>query len=131
MLTGPGRNNLLRRAGAAFDKFGKMLEAAPEGEGLGTALGKEIASVLLKVLLPNPLYCQRGTVTAFQSEWCAAVEVEQQQEGPGTAHAAWDAFSCLMKTLRSVPGTAVIDKHPSARTPVRPHVCVCLCVCVF
>jgi hypothetical protein len=48
-----------------------MLEAAPEGEGFGTALGKEVASVLLKVLLPNPLYCQRGTVIAFQGEWCS------------------------------------------------------------
>lgn len=39
---------------------------APEGEGLGTALGKEVASVLVKVLLPNSAYCQRATVEAFQ-----------------------------------------------------------------
>jgi hypothetical protein len=65
---GPGRNNLLRRAGSAFDKFGKMLEVAPEGEGLGTPLGKEIATVLLKVMLPNLAYCQRSTVEAFQGE---------------------------------------------------------------
>lgn len=65
---GAGRNNLLRRAGAAFDKFGKMLELSPLGQGLATPLGKEIASVLLKVLLPNPAYCQRGTVDAFQGK---------------------------------------------------------------
>lgn len=45
-----------------------MLEVAPEGEGLGTPLGKEIASVLLKVLLPNLAYCQRATVESFQGE---------------------------------------------------------------
>jgi hypothetical protein len=45
-----------------------MLEVIPEGEGLGSPLGKEIASVLLKVLLPNHVYCQRGTVDAFQGE---------------------------------------------------------------
>lgn len=45
-----------------------MLEVFPEGEGLASALGKEIASVLLKVLLPNHVYCQRGTVEAFQGE---------------------------------------------------------------
>jgi len=63
---GPGRNNLLRRAGAAFDKFGKVLEVSPLGQGLATPLGKDIASVLLKVLLPNQAYCQRATVEAFQ-----------------------------------------------------------------
>lgn len=72
VAAGPGRNNLLRRAGAAFDKFGKMLEVIPEGEGLGSPLGKEVASVLLKVLLPNHVYCQRGTVDAFQGEQDAA-----------------------------------------------------------
>jgi hypothetical protein len=45
-----------------------MLEVVPEGEGLGTPLGKEIASVLLKVLLPNLAYCQRATVEPFQGE---------------------------------------------------------------
>jgi hypothetical protein len=58
---------LLRRAGSAFDKFGKVLEhVAPDGDGLGTALGKDITHILLKVLLPVPAYCQRASVESFQ-----------------------------------------------------------------
>lgn len=45
--------------------------AAP-GEGLATPVGKEIATVLLKVLLPNPAYCQRATVVAFQGLFAVA-----------------------------------------------------------
>jgi hypothetical protein len=65
--TGPGRHHLLRRAGSAFDKFAKVLEkVAGDGDGLGTALGKDICHILLKVLLPVPAYCQRASVESFQ-----------------------------------------------------------------
>jgi hypothetical protein len=66
---GPGRSNLQRRAGQAFDKLWKVLEHFEPGECLGSPLGKEVAGVLSKVLLPRPDYCQRSSVPTFQGGW--------------------------------------------------------------
>lgn len=68
---GPGSRNLLRRAGFAFERIHKVLVATePPGEGLATPLGRELVSILLKVLLPNAEYCQRSTVLVFQGANC-------------------------------------------------------------
>jgi hypothetical protein len=67
---GPGRAHLLRRAGAAFEKFAKILAHFEPGESLGTPLGKEVAAILSKALLPNHDYCQRASVPTFQSALC-------------------------------------------------------------
>jgi hypothetical protein len=69
IAAGPGSCNLLRRAGVAFDKLQKVLEACePPGEGFGTPVGREFVGILSKVLLPNAQYCQRSTVTTFQGK---------------------------------------------------------------
>jgi hypothetical protein len=69
---------LLRRAGFAFDKMQKILRRSPAGEGFVTTTGKEILTILLKVLLPNEQYCQRSNADTFQCEQASSATWARQ-----------------------------------------------------